>query len=89
MKIVYQGQIGVIAGFREESIPVDPVCSVADVVKGIAMNKPEDVQRFLVDGEGEVRQSLFAALDGEHVQNYSAQVGDAKELLLMPPMAGG
>ena len=89
MKIVYQGQIGVVAGFREEDVPVDTVCSVADVVKGIAVNKPAEVQRFLVDDQGEVRQSLFASLDGEHVQDYSAQVGNAKELLLMPPMAGG
>lgn len=89
MKIVYQGQIGIVAGLREEEISAETTNSVSDLVKAVATTKSVEVQKFLIDAQGEVRQSLFAALDGEHVQDYSAAIGGARELLLMPPMAGG
>ena len=89
MKITYQGQIGVVAGLNSELREVSAEATVAEIVAEIAASHKADVARFLVDGDGGVNASLFVALDDDHVIDYTVKVGDAREILLMPPMAGG
>ena len=89
MKVVYQGQIGAVAGLTEEEIQTEANQTIASVIQQIAAAKSAEVAKFLVDQDGEVRGSLFVAVDGTHQQDLSAVLGEASELLLMPPMAGG
>lgn len=89
MKIIYQGQIGVVAGQTQEERAVNSEQSIASLIADIAKSQSAEVAKFLVDENGAVSASLFAALDGNHVLDYTAPVGAASELLLMPPMAGG
>lgn len=89
MKVIYQGQIGVVAGLQSEELATRPDMKLSAVIREIAVTKSPDVQRFLLDTDGAVRQSLFVALNGEHVRDFDQPIGDATEILLMPPMAGG
>ncbi len=89
MKVIYQGQIGVVAGLQSEDIIASGASSLAEVIAEIAASKSNDVQQFLLDDKGNVRQSLFVAVDGEHTRDFDQVIGEAHELLLMPPMAGG
>ncbi len=89
MKIIYQGQIGAVAGLTSEERDVSSDTTVAELIAEIAKGKPAEVARFLVDSEGNVSKSLLVVVDDDHVLDYSVRVGDARELLLMPPMAGG
>ena len=87
--IVFQGQIGVVAGLSEEKMELSPTLSIADAVVAIAKAKGVSVAKFLVDADQQVRSSLFVALDGVHQADLSQPLGEAREILLMPPMAGG
>ena len=89
IKVVFQGQIGVVAGLTEEVFNLSSELSIADAVSSIADAKGAAVAKFLVDADKSVRSSLFVALDGVHQADLSQSLGAASELLLMPPMAGG
>ena len=89
MRIIYQGQIGVVAGLTSEEREVGVETTVAELISEIAAEKSAEVAKFLMSGEGEVNSSLFVALDDDHILDKGVKVGAARELLLMPPMAGG
>jgi len=89
MKIIYQGQIGVVAGLNSEEREVTDGTTVASLISEIAAGMPQEVAKFLIDSDGKVNSSLFVAVDNDHVLDMNTPLKDARELLLMPPMAGG
>ena len=89
MTIIYQGQIGVVAGLTSEERDVSPETTIEELILEVAKSKPAGVSRFLTDGEGNVSKSLFVVVDDEHALDYNVKLKGAQELLLMPPMAGG
>lgn len=78
-----------VAGLTSEERDVNPETTIAELILEIAKSKPAEVARFLTDGEGNISTSLFVVVDDDHALDYDVRLGDTRELLLMPPMAGG
>jgi molybdopterin converting factor small subunit len=90
MEILLQGQLAVTSGLSSIAHELTESTSVEALVHQLADQLPEEAKSLLVNNEGSVRKSLFVAIDGEHLRDYSTVIStDAKELMLMPPMAGG
>lgn len=88
MKIHFKGQLQAMAGQQEIDTEVRSGESIAVLIQRIAKALPAEASSLMLDDSGEVRSSLFIALNGEHTRDLQ-QAASGSELLLMPPMAGG
>jgi hypothetical protein len=90
MKILLQGQLAVAAECRTLDRAISKQTTVEMLIIEIAQSLPPAAQDLLINSDRTIRTSFFVAIDGEHLRDYSTTIPvDAKELLLMPPMAGG
>jgi len=88
MNILLKGQLQTAAGVSETEITPHDGESLSGVIQRAAANLPEAARALILTDAGDVRNSLFIALDGDHTRDLD-QPATANELLLMPPMAGG
>lgn len=90
MKIILQGQLAVTSGLNSISHELAEKSSVEELIHQLAGQLPKEAKSLLVKDDGSIRNSLFVAIDNEHVRDYSTLVSsEVRELILMPPMAGG
>lgn len=88
MRIQLQGQLQSTAGVSGVEVNTADGETLADVMERVAMGLPESARALMLDDAGDLRSSLFVAVDGVHTRDFS-QPADGDEVLLMPPMAGG
>ena len=88
MKIQLKGQLQTAAGMSNLEIEASGDETLRDVIQSAAQKLPEAAKALITDESGDVRASLFIAVDGEHTRDLD-QPATANELILMPPMAGG
>lgn len=90
MDILLQGQLGVAADFNFLQIDVADGTRVKELILAIAQDLPHDAKQLIIKPDGSLRQSLFIAIDDNHLRDTNTIIpSDARELILMPPMAGG
>lgn len=90
MEILLQGQLAVTSGQHSLTQYLTESSSLEIFIQQLSETLPDAAKALLVNDKGDVRKSLFVAIDGEHFRDYSTLVPtEAKELMLMPPMAGG
>lgn len=88
MIIILKGQLQAMAGQAQIETEVVSGESLSALIQRIATGTSDEARQLMVTDNGEVRSSLFVAVDGEHVRDLD-QPAKGSELLLMPPMAGG
>lgn len=83
MQLVYFAKVRETIGVANETIiPVDNICSIADMIEWLSQKSPEYSAAFAD------RTKLRFALD--HVMaTADAPIADTKELAIFPPVTGG
>ena len=91
LSIEYRGQLGLVAEAARITHDVAPGTPVADVLKAVAAHESDRFRELVLSDNGECGSTLFVAIDGEHVRiDEGAAVPDgAREMVVMPPIAGG
>lgn len=90
MNILLQGQLGVAAEFNHLIKDVAPGTTVAELILSLAQDLPHEACQLILKPDGSLRNSLFIAIDDDHIRDTTITIPDnARELILMPPMAGG
>lgn len=91
IQLNYRGQLAIAAKCPSEEINPRPGTSIADIIRAAAARHGEDFSKLVLASDGTFRSTLLVALDGEQVQDpEAAQIPDsARELTLLPPIAGG
>ncbi|MBI3410531.1 MAG: MoaD/ThiS family protein [Planctomycetes bacterium] len=92
MKIAvkYLAQLKKAAGMGIEDVAVDPGCSVANLVRGLAANDDGTLRPLLLDPQGRPHASLLIFVGDEQVraaEDRFLREGDV--VTLLTPMAGG
>ena len=88
MIITLKGQLQTMAGMSQIDAVVESSDTLRSLIQRVGNDTPDAARALILDDAGDVRASLFVALDGEHVRDLD-QSASGNELLLMPPMAGG
>ena len=90
MQILFQGQLGVAAGTSQLQIELNQGATINEVICEISQNLSDEARDLIMNSDGTVRNSLFIALDDNHVLDSNTLIPEStKELVLIPPMAGG
>ena len=90
MNILLQGQLAVTSGQHSIAQVISENTSVEMLIQQLASTFPAEAKSLLVSDDGSVRSSLFVAIDGQHLRDYTTIIPTtAIEFMLMPPMAGG
>jgi molybdopterin converting factor small subunit len=90
MKILLQGQLSSAAECHTLDLAISTNTTIETLIVEIAQSLPSAAQQLLLNADQTVRSTFFVALDGEHLRDYSTTIPThAKELMLLPPMAGG
>ncbi len=88
MIITLKGQLQALADQSQIDTQLVSGESLRALIQRVAINISDEARKLILDDSGDVRASLFVALDGEHIRDLDQPAGGS-ELLLMPPMAGG
>ena len=91
LSIEYRGQLALSTESPKIKRDVQAGTAVAEVLKSIAADETERFRELVLDSDGECGSTLFVAIDGEHIRlDSNATVPDgAREMIIMPPIAGG
>ena len=91
IQLNYRGQLALAAKAPSEEINPRPGTTIADLIKAAAARHGQDFAKLILASDGSFRSTLLVALDGEQIQNpEEAQLPEtAKEITLLPPIAGG
>ncbi|NWK54365.1 MoaD/ThiS family protein [Verrucomicrobiaceae bacterium N1E253] len=90
MHILLQGQLGALTNSPIIDYPLVEETTVADLIQQICKRLPQEAQQLILHSDGSLRQSLFVAIDDNHLRDLNTLIPpNTKELILMPPMAGG
>ena len=91
LSIEYRGQLALATASARFTREVVAGTVVTDLLKTLAADDGEQFRRLVLDENGECGSTLFVALDGEHLRlDAVATIPDsAREMVVMPPIAGG
>jgi molybdopterin converting factor small subunit len=90
LKLDYAGQLGIAAGASAEEVDVSPGSTIAEIIVAAAGRHGSGFAELVQNRAGEIERTLLVAIDGEQVTDLGRQVGDsARELMILPPIAGG
>ncbi|MFT4549458.1 MAG: molybdopterin converting factor small subunit [Verrucomicrobiales bacterium] len=91
IQLNYRGQLALAASSPSEEIDPPAGATIADLIKQAATRHGADFAKLILAADGTFRSTLLVALDGEQIQNPAeTQLPEtAKELTLLPPIAGG
>lgn len=91
VQLNYRGQLAIAAKSPSEVINPRPGTSIADLIRAAAARHGQDFARLVLADDGTFRSTLLVALDGDQVQNPedTRLPETAKEITLLPPIAGG
>jgi hypothetical protein len=90
MDVLLQGQLAVAAERHSIEYPITEQTQLDQCIRDIAGELTAEAKALLLNHDDSIRVSLFVALDGEHQRDFGIPIPpNTKELMLMPPMAGG
>ncbi len=90
LRLHYSGQLSLACERSDETLEIENGATVGEVVHLLAQKHGKSFQKFVLNNAGDVESTLFLALDGEQVTDLSLPIqADHRELMLMPPIAGG
>ncbi len=90
MNILLQGQLAVASGQHSIEKEITENTSIEMLIQQLSSTLPAEASALLLSDDGSVRSSLFVAIDGKHLRDYTVTIPTTtRELMLMPPMAGG
>jgi len=91
IQLNYRGQLAIAASSPTEEINPRPGTSIADVIRAAAARHGKDFSKLILGEDGNFRSTLLIALDGDQIQDpEETQIPEsAKEITLLPPIAGG
>ena len=91
IQLNYRGQLAIAAKCPSEEINPRPGTPVADLVRAAAARHGEEFAKLILDGDGTFRSTLLIALDGDQIQDpeETKLSENAREITLLPPIAGG
>ena len=91
IQLNYRGQLAIAAKISTEEINPRPGTMISDLIRAAAARHGEGFSKLTLAADGSFRSTLLIALDGEQVQNpeETPLPETAKELTLLPPIAGG
>ncbi|MGI9244592.1 MAG: MoaD/ThiS family protein, partial [Verrucomicrobiales bacterium] len=83
--------LGIAAKTQSEEIDPRPGTTIGDLVLAAAARNGDEFARLVLDADGALRSSLLIALDGDQIQDPAETPlpDSARELTLLPPIAGG
>ena len=86
----YRGQLATAMGVASEEMELPQGSTPASLVREISARASDGFASLMVDGDGVPRRSLLVAIDGEQAVDYDEVLCDeVREVVLMPPIAGG
>lgn len=91
IQLNYRGQLAIAANCQSEEIHPRPGTRVADIIRAAAARHGPEFAKLIHSSDGPFRSTLLIALDGDQIQNpdeFQLPEG-ARELTLLPPIAGG
>ena len=90
LQVHYSGQLALASAAAEESIAFAEGTTVQEIVAQVAELHGEGFKRLVFQEDGRIERTLFVALDGEQVTDLDTPLSKHhRELMLMPPIAGG
>lgn len=91
LSIEYRGQLALAATSPRTTCEVKPGTQVADVLRTLAEPESDQFRELALSADGRCGTTLFVAIDGEHMRLGAGAVvpEGAKEMIVMPPIAGG
>ncbi len=91
IQLNYRGQLAIAAKGSTEEINPRPGTPVADLIRAAAARHGEEFSKLILAADGTGRSTLLIALDGEQIQDpeETKLPEGARELTLLPPIAGG
>ena len=88
--INYLAQLKQITGIPSESITIDGACSVQDLVRQVAEKQRNSLGSFLLDTEGNLRNSILVIVGDNQVHwEIPMQLKEGDEISFLSPLAGG
>ena len=87
----FRGQLALAVGGKPElEFDVEPGMPLRDLLEKIAASREEHFRELVFDAQGNCGSTLFVAIDDEHVRAPDAVIPEgAREIVIMPPIAGG
>jgi|MDTC01.3.fsa_nt_gb molybdopterin converting factor small subunit len=90
LQVNYSGQLALASAVAEETIDIREGDTVLGLVSRVAKRHGEAFQKLVFQDDGSIECTLFMALDGEQVTDLNQPIlVHHRELMLMPPIAGG
>lgn len=90
IQLHYRGQLAIAAKSPTEEINPRPGTTVADVIMAAAARHGRDFSDLILAADGSFRSTLLIALDGDQVLDPNSPLpASAREITLLPPIAGG
>lgn len=91
IQLNYRGQLAIAANTPSEEIDPRPGTTIADLVRAAAARHGGEFAKLILGNDGTLRSTLLIALDGDQIQNPDDTLlpESARELTLLPPIAGG
>ena len=88
--IQFRGQLATATGQSEAERDLAPGDTLSSLIAALADEHGEAFREIVFDSEGRQRRTLLVAIDGEQVVDFESPISDgAREITLMPPIAGG
>ena len=86
----YRGQLAHAAPRRAEVVKVEAGEELAEVLRALAARHGSQFAKFLCDENGRLQRALMVVIDGRQVQASEVAMREGmKEVILLPPFAGG
>jgi hypothetical protein len=91
LSIEYRGQLALAAKGARATCDVAPGTAVTAVLRALTEHENDHFRELVLAADGACGAALFVAIDGEHVPvDETAMVPEgAREMVIMPPIAGG
>lgn len=91
LSIEFRGQLALATKSAKITCEVPSGTGVAALLKDLAEKESEEFRKLILDDAGECGSTLFIAIDGEHIRIDPGVVipDNARDMVVMPPIAGG
>ncbi|MGK0190091.1 MAG: molybdopterin converting factor small subunit [Verrucomicrobiales bacterium] len=91
LSIEFRGQLALTTTAAKITREVAAGTSLVSLLQEVAAQESERFRELVFDENGDCGSTLFIAIDGEHVRvDGEATVPEgAREMVIMPPIAGG
>ncbi len=90
LQVHYSGQLALASSAAEETVDLAEGATVQEVVAQVAERHGDGFKKLIFQEDGHIERTLFIALDGEQVTDLTTPLtAHHRELMLMPPIAGG